>query len=365
MTSPAASKTPILAFYPPPEPALRYLFEEIAALHPFTGVWLTDAADTFRWLTAGDSLGKVSPGILPFWPWAGEAPRLLRPKLRRLARDHAVVVFTRPDQAALLSWFAASRKVYYAIDDYMTYNSGWRERELALLDAADVVVAVSPRLAEVLSSRSPRVEQRLLVSPNAVPADWIPTGLPPLGAATASRKPRIGIVGRISSRLRLGWLAEVASKTPSFEWQFVGDVEERELLDADRPHLAKLQSLENCVFAGPKPYAELRDYAREVDIAVLPYSERSVNPCASPMRLFIHLAFGTPILATPGCDMLERYDPLVKTCRSADELLSALQALAADGLDDGLREARWREAHKHTWTVRAKTLLPVFLDGAA
>lgn len=365
MTSPVASKAPILAFYPPPEPALRYLFEEIAALHPFTGIWLTDAADTLRWLTAGDSLGPVSPGILPFWPWSGEAPLPLRPRLRRLAREHAVVVFTRPDQAALLPWFAATRKVYYAIDDYMTYRSDWGERELALLDAADVVAAVSPRLGEVLCGRLPGVGKKLIVSPNAVPADWIPGELPPLRGATASRKPRIGIVGRISSRLRLGWLAEVAASTPSFEWQFVGDVEERELLDADRPHLAKLQSLENCVFVGPKPYTELRHYAQRVDVALLPYSERSVNPCASPMRLFIHLAFGTPILATPGCDMLERYDPLVKTCRGADELLSALRALEAGGLDDGLREARWREAHKHNWTVRAGTLLPAFLGGAA
>lgn len=363
MTQSIGTKAPILAFYSPREPAFRYLFEEIAARHPFSGIWLADAMDTWRWLTAGRSFAPVSPGILPFWPWSREAPRPLRPKLRRLASAHATVIFTRPDQAALLPWFGAARKVYYAIDDYMTYNAGWRERELALLDAADLVVAVSPRLAEVLRDRAPRIEKRLIVSPNAVPADWIPTAVPPV-RTNISRKPRIGIIGRISSRLRMDWLAEVAARTASFEWVFIGDVEEGELLDADRPHLAKLQSLGNCVFAGPKPYTDLREQAGTLDIAVLPYSERSVNPCASPMRLFIHLAFGTPILATPGCDMLERYDPLVKTCRSANELLAALRLLEVGGFDDGLREDRWREAGKHNWTLRAQTLLPAFLGEA-
>lgn len=352
---------PILAFYSPREPALRYLFEEVAARHTLSGTWLTDAVDTWRWLTAGSGLEPVSPGILPFWPWRGEAPRMLRPKLRHLARTHASVIFTSPDQAALLPWFGGARKVYYAIDDYMAYGrDGWGERERMLLDAADVVIAVSPRLGKVLQDRAPRIRERLVVSPNAVPVDWIPSRLPPV-RANASRKPRIGILGRISSRLRLAWLAEVAAQTASFEWLFVGDIKQSELLESDRPHLAKLHSLENCVFVGPKPYTELREHAGALDVALMPYSELSVNPCASPMRLFIHLAFGTPMLATPGCAMLEDYHPLVNTCRSAEELLGALRSLEAGGLDDGLREDRWRAAQSHNWAVRAQALLPAFV----
>jgi hypothetical protein len=89
---------------------------------------------------------------------------------------------------------------------------------------------------------------------------------------------------------------------------------------------------------------------------VVPYSELSLNPLASPRRLFLHLPFGAPILATPGCAQLEEFEPLVVACASPDAFVRALERLRARNFDDGLREARWREATSHTWTKRAHDL---------
>ena len=79
------------------------------------------------------------------------------------------------------------------------------------------------------------------------------------------------------------------------------------------------------------------------------------------MRYFIHLAFGQPILATPGCEMLSRQQPFVTMCGSAADLLSTLVSLKDRGWDDGLSEQRWLAAKQNSWSQRAQRLLPAFL----
>lgn len=351
----AAGDASVLAVFTPREPAFRHLFAALGQRCPLTALWPVDGGDLLRWLGGTHRQRRVPLRPLPFWPWKGEAPSVLRPWLRRLARRHGTVIFTRPDQAALLPWFPNARKVYYALDDYRFYGRDWNAEEITLLREAGVIVAVSERLGEVFCRSVPSVAERLLILPNAVPEGWIPAG-PPLPRHRGDR-PVVGIVGHVSSRLRLDWLAEAAARTPSLHWQFAGGVEEGELLPEDLPHLKALERLANCSFTGPKSYEELAAYARRLDVALLPYSARSVNPCASPMRLFLHLAFGQPLLATPGCDLLETFDPLVTMCRSADALVEALEALQKRNFDDGLIEQRRREGARHTWSRRAEALL--------
>ena len=351
----AAGDAGVLAVFTPREPAFRHLFAALGERCPLTALWPADAAVLLRWAGGAHRGPRARLRPLPFWPWKGRAPAVLRLWLRRLALSHDTVIFTRPDQAALLPWFPQARRIYYALDDYRFYGRDWDAGETTLLRAADLVVAVSERLGQVLGSRAPGVANRLLILQNALPEAWIPSG--PLPRGQRRDRPTIGIVGHVSSRLRLDWLADAATRTPFLHWQFAGGVEKGELLPKDVPHLRKLERLVNCSFTGPKSYEELAEYARGLDVALLPYSARSVNPCASPMRLFLHLAFGQPLLATPGCAQLEEFAPLVTMCRSADDLVDALEALARKNFDDGLIEQRRREGARHTWSNRADALL--------
>ena len=261
----------------------------------------------------------------------------------------------------VLPAFARQKKVYYLLDDYRTYNRNWQAEEEALLKSCDHVVAVSPALAELLETRVQGVASRLTVSPNAVPASWIPSSCPSGPAAIPGFQkgaPLIGVIGSISSRLRLGWLCEAVDRTPSFNWLFVGGVEKGELLDEDKPFLEKLERHSRCYFMGELRYEALLPYARGLDVALMPYSERSTNPFGSAMRLFFHLPFGQPIIATKGCKMVEGFIPLVAMAGSPDELVARLNAST---LEDGLREARWRESFRHTWTARADALRPILI----
>lgn len=343
----------IVAFFSPREPALSYLFAEIAKRRAFTSIWPSDTMDMLRW--AAGRLRFRSVCALPFWPWRN-APAICGPLLQRAARTHDTVIFTKPDQALLLRWFANHRKIYYAFDDYQTYQRDWAKDERDLLAAAHHVIAVSPALGKALQARCPSASGRIFISQNAVPDGWLAEG-PPDASPMELPHPIAGVFGRISSRLRLDWLADSVERTPSLHWLFVGDVEKGEMAPVDYAHLARLKRLPNCIFAGPKPYEKLARYARAVDVAVLPYSDRSVNPCASPMRFFMQLPYGQPIVATPGCALLKEYEPFVTMCGSSDALTETLRRLQDQDFDDGMADARRKAALDHTWRVRADRLL--------
>ncbi|HEX9885942.1 MAG TPA: hypothetical protein VGA70_05615 [Longimicrobiales bacterium] len=277
------------------------------------------------------------------------------------------VLLTSPAQAPLLDTLCDHVSVAYYAKDNFAVGHGWapervRRWEAVITRRSEHVVAVSQSLAAELGIRNGLRADRVGVSPNAVPAAVIPERFPeqprPLpGSLGAVPRPVAGVLGRVSSRLRLDWLRAVVDRTPWLHWLFAGDVEPRELRIRDLTHLAWLRRHFRCHFTGRRTYDELCAYAGAVDVAVLPYSDASVNPWASPMRLFLHLPFGRPILATPGCQQLEEFAPLVTLCRSPEDLAETLEELRWRDFDDGLGQARWQAAAEHTWERRAEGLI--------
>src|SRR5690606_34072210 len=113
------------------------------------------------------------------------------------------------------------------------------------------------------------------VVPNAVPADLIPTDPPRPHLReheTIDRAPPIaGVLGSLSSRLRLCWLREVVQATPWLHWRFVGPISDAELAPGDRFHLRWLEQHPRCRFEGPRSYRQLVQYANLLDVAVMPF----------------------------------------------------------------------------------------------
>jgi len=343
----------VFSFYSRGEPALTYLFEALGRHMPMRHFWPADWIDVARLLLGQARLdpNRPTPLLLDWKKLAAHGARIAGQ-----AAPGDTAIFTTPSHAALLPFFAHQRKVYYLLDDYRTYGRDWLAEDELLLKSCDHVIAVSSALGELLETRVPGVTSRLTILPNAVPASWIPSTCPSGPAPIPGLRkaaPIVGVIGSISSRLRLGWLCEAVDRTPTLNWLFVGGVEEAELLEEDRASLKKLETHSRCYFTGPKRYEELLAYARGLDVALMPYSERSTNPFGSAMRLFFHLPFGQPIIATYGCKMIENFTPLVAMAGSPDELVDHLNHST---LDDGLREARWRESLRHTWTGRAEIL---------
>jgi len=353
----------IVAFTPRGHPVFSPWREALGARVPLQAVWGADGADLRRHFLRLAPPDFDPPRLVPLAPWGAPWRPWHQRWLRRQWPELSTVVFTRPDQAALLPAFGDVRRIYYAIDDYATYQRDWDEAEVALLSSADRVVCVSQALANTLARRGAGVAEKTTVLPNAIPASWLPPAPParpsPLPENLALPRPLAGVLGRISSRLRLDWLLAAMDATPWLHWVFVGDIEWGEVVGSDRPLLARLRRHPHSTWLGGRPFAALRDFAAALDVAVLPYGERSTNPHGSAVRLFAHLPFAAPLLATPGCAQVEEFSPLVTVCESSAALNDTLSAARASNFDDGRRAERWRVAQDHTWEARATAWLPL------
>ena len=302
-----------------------------------------------------------NPGLVPglHLPMGGPGQWLRGGRLRTLAQQAGTVVLTRPHQMAWMPLLEGVDIVYHAVDDYMAYNranAAWEAKEVALLRRARHVFAVSDGLADVLAQRGGIERSRITTLSNAVARAWVPAQLP-AARPLAGRRPLAGTLGVISRRLRLDWLAQAVEATPWLDWVFAGGLETARLEDADHRTLKAMARQPNCRFTGKQTYQQLEDLARTLDVALMPYAPVDVNPLGSPVRLFMHLPTGVPILSTPGCQQTDQFAPLVTRCDSAQSLVQRLEWLRARGFDDGLREQRWITAHHHTWDVRANTML--------
>lgn len=286
---------------------------------------------------------------------SGMAPNRTQRTTTPRSSNRRVTLATSPDQAELASQLPMPR-FYLATDDFTA--SEWAparvlEAERRLVDGCRAVFAVSSGLADALCERHGIPRDQITVLPNAVPADLIASEAPVPHVQTSSR-PVAGVLGSLSSRLRLDWLREMVEATPWLQWRFVGGIEQSELAPGDRFHLRWLEQHPRCRFEGPRPYRELVQYATTLDVAVMPYSTRAANVVGSPSRLFAHLAAGHPILATPGCNQVDELaGSLVTTCEEPGALVAKLEQLRAQQFDDGLHRARWELAQQHTWAQRA------------
>jgi glycosyltransferase involved in cell wall biosynthesis len=295
---------------------------------------------------------------------AGSAVRPSRAAGSPRVTSRRAVLATSPDQADLIASIPGPR-FYHAIDDFTAY--AWAPprvlaAERRIIEGCRAVFAVSSALADALCERHGLTRDRVTVVPNGVPAEMIAVDppRPHLGPDEPRDRttPIAGVLGTLSSRLRLDWLRQVVDATPWLHWRFVGGIEDAELAPGDRFHLRWLEQHPRCRFEGPRPYRDLVRYATLLDVAVMPYSDRNTNALGSPTRLFSHLAAGHPILATPGCPQVEELAAsLVTSCPSPEALVAALEDLRDIRFDDGLHRARWEAAHRHTWAERARVML--------
>jgi glycosyltransferase involved in cell wall biosynthesis len=362
----------LAALYPSTEPALSRFFFAWHQLEPVRGISFERANEFLQ----------IALGIYPHDPmrphrmWIPSSAPRWRPRwhgrwFQRLTREARVVFLTRPEQAALLPFLAGRAVAYYAIDDYRHYGHFRAEDERAIVHAAAAIFVCSPALAEKFMQDYAVPPERLTVLPMGILARHLPAACPtapaPVPGGLSPGRPLFGVIGAINYRLRFDWLLHCVEALPWSHWLFVGYLERGRLSAAEAATLQQLQRHPRCTFTGARDYDALPAYAAAVDAAVIPYNDRTTNPCASPMRLFLQLPFGAPIVAAPGCRALADFQPNLRLCATAVEMAAALEQLRAVHFDDGRRLARWTHARTATWEFRAETarrVLRPWLDAA-
>ncbi|MCM4084874.1 glycosyltransferase [Paractinoplanes hotanensis] len=306
------------------------------------------------------TMDEPAPGLhrlMPIAPPLHSRPRirpvnriLLRTQvesaLRRLGRRPYAVLDCRLGRL-LSRWEPGVRRVLYGTDDYvggaelMGLDAGRvRRDELICLADADLVLAVSPLLAERWRGLGAR-DVRLL--PNGVSA------LPVVEAGDPGLpRPVAGVVGQLSDRIDIGLLEALADRGISL--LLVGPRDPRwepgrfELLIA-RPHVR---------WTDRQPHESLPGWFAQMDVGVTPYVKSDFNRASFPLKTLEYLAAGLPVVTTdlPATRWLDT--GLVTIADEPSSFADAVHQVAGPRPD--LVAARRAFAAGHSWQARGEVL---------
>jgi teichuronic acid biosynthesis glycosyltransferase TuaH len=340
---------------PPVSPATpaRYRPDTGRALRPR----LRPVADRIDRLSPVALPGLTRPGIrAATWPLVRVQ---LRWALRRLGRrPHAVLACSFDD--VLGRYGAGTVSVLYGTDDWvagaelMGLAPGWlRQQERRALRRANVVVAVTPELATRWRDLG---AQPVLIPNGCDPAAYSDVDSRPVPAVAAELPaPVVGLVGRLSGRIDVGLLEDIADRGMSL---LVVGPQEGEWEPERWPRLA---SRPNVRHVDRVPFTELPGYLRAMDVGITPYRDTAFNRSSFPLKTLEYLAAGRPAVSTdlPATRWLAADGTdgrgLV-TIADRVHFVDAVQSAASVPRSAELTRRRRRFAARHSWQQRADVL---------
>ena len=246
--------------------------------------------------------------------------------------------------------------VYDCVDDYPEQVSGDRNR--ALMRRADREAAATARLVftttRALRDRHLPTNANTHLVPNAADFDhFAPAADRRIVAPDLAALPRpvVGFAGNITSaKVDLALVTALAKSGGTRTIVLAGPADET----FEAP-LRALAELENVVWTGPVPYAELPPVIAAFDVGLIPYSENAYTRNVFPLKLYEYLAAGKPVVAT-GLPELAGLEPDVVVARGVEDMEAAIEsALLLAGPADV--ERRQRLAAANTLDARTDRLL--------
>lgn len=214
--------------------------------------------------------------------------------------------------------------LYHCVDDLAAVPgvdaTSFRAAEKDLLKRADVVFATAPSLADhcrqyndnthYLSNVVDAMHFGRALEDGPIPADLecIP-------------EPRLCYHGVLSDfKIDFQLLIECARHKPEWSWVFIG--EERE--GQKSPLVAELRNLPNVHFLGYKPYTQLPDYLRGMQVGLLPSLINEYTKGMFPMKYYEYLAAGLPTVST-ALAFTTGHPQVMSVAKNVDEFIAAIQ----------------------------------------
>ncbi len=302
-----------------------------------------------------DALWVFSPLTIPFghrfslvkrfnaW-WMGAA---INCWLKRFRRGNVIVWTYHPYIEGATRNVDVSSLVYHCVDDLAAIPGvdapTFRAAERRLVREADVVFTTSPHLHKHCLKLGARkcVFERNVADIEHFAAARRPGRIPQEVASILG--PKLCYVGVLSDyKLDLELIKRCAWARPDFNWIFIGEEPERQ----SNSTIAYLKTLPNMHFIGYRSYAELPDYLRAMDIAILPNRTDGYMKGVFPMKFYEYLAAGKHVVSTP-IESLSGEGDLIKIAQGIDQWLEALDegiassCVAIELNDDRLKEFGW------------------------
>ncbi len=219
----------------------------------------------------------------------------------------------------------------------------------SVLSKADIVFAVNQQLAENMSGFNPNTH-------------WIPNGVEPRQVLEqfTQRKapirlpphPLLGYVGNLSARLNTQIIHSIATSNPEWQVALIGSTHasDQQVLELDR--------LSNIHFTGPCPYPDVIAAIRRFDVAVIPHADNRISRNMDPMKVYLFLALGVPIVAT-ACAGMDKFREIVSIATDTEDFILKIQ----DVLEwPQTKKSAWRSRaeqfiREHTWDKRAEKIV--------
>lgn len=253
----------------------------------------------------------------------------------------------------------ADHVVYHAYDLY-DHTPGWNDEleraEGELLRRADLVIAASDQIAEVLRSK---VARAVCVLPNGADVAAFDRALDAAAGQPADLSsiphPRLGWVGSLHPQVDYGLIAELARRRPDWNFVLVGQVVAHADVRADAAR-ADCQTLRNVHFLGGKRVDEVPQYVANMDVNLMIYrlSDKSWIKAGYPLKLHEYLAVGHPVVSADLASV-RPFSEVVRIAFGVDDWQHAIEE-ALQGSGRGTPEQRKAVAASNSWDHRAGVL---------
>ncbi|MHC0510524.1 glycosyltransferase [Achromobacter aegrifaciens] len=268
-----------------------------------------------------------------------------------------------PTSPEALMAFRQKGKIVYEYIDHIDETVSGATRLKMLADARDYAfdsgvdyVVASARMLEA-EALAKRPGNEVIYIPNGVDCshyrkDWSGASLSDEYKAFLGKYDRIvGYFGALAPWLWYELIRDIAERRPEYGFVFIGP----DYFGGSE----NLPDAENVLWLGPIDYRLLPGYAKEFDVAIIPFAHTDVARTTSPLKLFEYFAMEVPVVVTSSMDECCAYDEVL-SAHDAASYVEAIDKAFELRLDRQYRGRLAALADGNDWTVRAKALEPVF-----
>jgi glycosyltransferase involved in cell wall biosynthesis len=292
------------------------------------------------------------PGIeqLNAWQLGGR----IQSWLRRFGAGSPIVWTYHPYMLQATKALNPTALIYHCVDNIGAVPGIDREAfdraEHELLARCDRVFATSPALRDHCATIAP---DRTDYFGNVVDVDHFSSARrdgPVPAELAAIPRPRLAYVGVLSDfKVDFALIAYAAARHPDWHFIFIGDEREGQ----QSAVLARLRTRTNVHLLGWRPYEQLPNYLRGIDVALLPQQINNYTRAMFPMKYFEYLAAGRPVVATK-LPALAEFTTLHRQASDPDTFVDAVACALANPAVIPLDHPALRT---HTWDACLDVML--------
>lgn len=261
----------------------------------------------------------------------------------RFSIGAAVSVVDHPFWAPVCGRLTNHRVVYDCMDHHAGFsnnNSNVLSQESRLLSSADLVVASSAKLFDMVKASS---ANPLLVR-NA--GQYEHFCAPPAKLAFEKTRPVIGYYGAISEWFDAELVAQAAGQMPECDFVLVGSTY--------GANLSPVKDLPNVRMFGEVPYTDLPGYLHGFDVCMIPFQVNELTLATNPVKVYEYLSAGKPVVSIDLPELALMKD-VIETAATAESFVAGLRKALTDNAPARV-EARRAFARENTWARRGEVL---------